>query len=64
MSERKSGEFCELTIFLSRPVLPNSCPCVFDRPVTLALGLGFLSCAIKVVRPDAWEARGSDELDG
>ncbi|GKV13432.1 hypothetical protein SLEP1_g24437 [Rubroshorea leprosula] len=48
MSERKSGEFCELTIFLSRPVLPNSCPCVFDRPVTLALGLGFLSCAIKV----------------
>ncbi|GKV06324.1 hypothetical protein SLEP1_g18225 [Rubroshorea leprosula] len=21
-------------------------------------------CVIKVVRPDAWEARGSDELDG
>ncbi|GKV24943.1 hypothetical protein SLEP1_g34480 [Rubroshorea leprosula] len=28
MSERKWGEFCELAIFLSRPVLPNSCPLV------------------------------------
>ncbi|GKV15260.1 hypothetical protein SLEP1_g26056 [Rubroshorea leprosula] len=33
-------------------------------PVVLALGLGLLFCVTKVVRPDAWEARGSDELDG
>ncbi|GKV13895.1 hypothetical protein SLEP1_g24857 [Rubroshorea leprosula] len=37
---------------------------VLDCPVILALGLGLLFCVIKVVRPNAWEARGSDELDG
>ncbi|GKV36664.1 hypothetical protein SLEP1_g44770 [Rubroshorea leprosula] len=37
---------------------------VIDCPVILALGLGCLSCAIKVVRPDAWEAQGSDKLNG
>ncbi|GKV13897.1 hypothetical protein SLEP1_g24858 [Rubroshorea leprosula] len=33
-------------------------------PVVLALGLGLLFCVTKVVRPNAWEPRGSDELDG
>ncbi|GKV30634.1 hypothetical protein SLEP1_g39425 [Rubroshorea leprosula] len=57
LSERKRGKFCELAIFLSRPVLPipvhefeKLClrNYVLDCLVILALGLSLLSCAIKV----------------
>ncbi|GKV02722.1 hypothetical protein SLEP1_g15119 [Rubroshorea leprosula] len=51
------------SIYVETPLL-GCCDDVLDRLVTLALGLSLLSCAIKVVRPNAWGARGSDELDG